>query len=118
MSETSPPYTSYRREPRWTLQLTFKNEMGTNYHMAIDIHHYIAREFQQIKPPPRDDIERMLNPMSFADVCEVIKTRQFRKDLFVQEATRLGQLLAERMEDKEGWHGENRAEALEDWGKP
>ena len=46
----------------------------------------------------------------------VLKRREFRKDLFQDEARRLGALLAERMEDKEGWHGVERQERLEDWG--
>ena len=43
--------------------------------------------------------------------------KKFRKDLFRQEATRLGVLLAERMEDSEGWHGIEREERLENWRK-
>lgn len=100
-------------EPRWTLQLTFKNNEGMSYHMAVDIEHNIARTLQRIEPPPPAEI----SPFTFTDVVEIIRRRVFRKDLFVREATRLGHLLAERMEDKEGWHGIKREEQLKDWGK-
>lgn len=101
-------------EPRWTLQLTFKNDQGMSYHMALDIGHDIARTLQRIEPPPPAE----LGLATFSDVVTILKRQQFRKDLFVREATRLGHLLAERMEDKEGWHGMEREERLKDWGTP
>jgi len=41
---------------------------------------------------------------------KILKRREFRKQLFINEATRLGALLAERMEDAEGWHDVSRIE--------
>lgn len=47
---------------------------------------------------------------TFVAAVSVIKRRIIRKQRFTEVATRLGKLLAEHMEDKEGWHGENRKE--------
>lgn len=95
---------------KWTLRLTFENQWGDSYTMAIDVDQHVSREIQHIEPPPRDEIEKLVRPMTFDQVCEVIKRRQFRKDLFIGETKRLGALLAERMEDAEGWHDESRIE--------
>jgi len=40
----------------------------------------------------------------------MMKAREFRKDLFIHAAEHLGALLAERMEDAEGWHDASRIE--------
>jgi len=44
------------------------------------------------------------------DVVEIMKLREFRKDFFINECVRIGTLLAERMEDAEGWHDVSRIE--------
>jgi hypothetical protein len=48
--------------------------------------------------------------MSFDQAVTVMKRREFRKDLLISAARRLGAQLAERMEDAEGWHDESRIE--------
>lgn len=45
------------------------------------------------------------------DVITTIRTKVVRRDILKREAQRLAGLLADRMEDAEGWHGEDRAEA-------
>ena len=96
---------------KWTLTLTFSNSYGQSFSRAIDVDHSIAREIQHIEPL-KSGIDLMLNPMPFAEACRVLKTKQLRKDLFMQEATRLGGQLAEYLEDKEGWHGESRKKTI------
>lgn len=95
---------------KWTLHLSFGNQMGESYNMALDVDEHIARQISRLQPLPKGDIEVSLSGVTFADACEVLKTKQFRKDLFIAETKRLGALLAERMEDAEGWHDENRIE--------
>lgn len=43
-------------------------------------------------------------------VGELLKGREFRKGLFVQQVERLAQTMVERMEDAEGWHDVERIE--------
>lgn len=90
-----------------SLTIRFQSPYGKTYSMSVPISHDVATDIERIKPPGE------LGPpgvVSFDDVVEVIKTREFRKDLFVREATRLGYLLAERMQDAEGWHDYSRIE--------
>ena len=47
---------------------------------------------------------------SFDELIHQMKSREYRKETFGDIGRRLGNLLAERLEDKEGWHGEDRAE--------
>lgn len=98
---------------KWTLQLTFKNGFGNSYHVAVYLPPEVAAEVAQLEPLPPAEF----GGMSFAKAVSVLKKKQFRKDLFISEATRLGQSLAERLEDHEGWHGVERKEKLRDWGK-
>jgi len=92
---------------KWTLQLTLKNDRGENYHTAIDIGHTISgsRPVFPLRPPSEYDFA------TFDTVVEILKARTLRKDVFGQECQRLGRKLAEHLEDKEGWHGEDRKEA-------
>lgn len=96
-------------EPKWVLQLTFKNDYGQSHHMAIDVGHDVAREIYHIEPPPPAEISHL----TFSDVATILKRKQFRKDLFMRECTRLGAKLAEFLEDKEGWHGASRQDNAE-----
>ena len=59
--------------------------------------------------PPAQLVGR-LGELLEAEVVEEMKARVFRKDLFVRESRRLGAMLAERMEDAEGWHDASRIE--------
>jgi hypothetical protein len=76
---------------------------GESYAVAIELDHSIARSFDKILPP-----------VSFLDSTETaiktIRTKSYRKELFIHEAGRLGAMLAERMEDSEGWHGADRVD--------
>jgi len=49
---------------------------------------------------------------TFPSCIEKMKKRDFRKTDFEQIAARLGALLSERLEDKDGWNGEERAERI------
>ena len=94
---------------RWTLELNFRSNFGESHTMALDLEPNVARNVVYIEPPMPVELSGFT---TFTDIVHVLKMKKLRKDLFVAEATRLGHLLAERMEDKEGWHGESRMEAL------
>jgi len=82
--------------------------MGERYSQQIDLAEDIAREIMKIDPPINPSSVFPLD--SFETVVTAIRTREYRKDLFQRECHRLGTLLAERMEDAEGWHDTSRIE--------
>lgn len=65
---------------------------------------------QEVRIGPRAIDEMRAGVGSFDATIQLMKTREFRKRLFIEAATRLGALLAERMEDAEGWHDASRIE--------
>lgn len=93
---------------RFTLQLTLTDSRSfETLHMAIGID-----EAVRISPKLIDDmrLDRGLG-VSSIDSTEIVRTLQtkiIRKELFRRHAERLGALLAERMEDAEGWHDPSR----------
>lgn len=92
-----------------TLTLTFDDGWGHSYTMRVDVEPHVARRVQRCPPPPPPELlvgHTAESRLSF--VVEAIEARELRKGLFVGEARRLGQLLAERMEDAEGWHDASR----------
>ncbi len=48
--------------------------------------------------------------MTMGDTIELMKAREFRRDLFMHAAKQLAGQMADRMEDAEGWHDESRIE--------
>lgn len=90
-----------------TLTLTFDPGDGQKrLQMVLPLDERTARNFARIRPL-RDELPGLV---SMETVVEVLRLKEFRKHLFVGEATRLGRLLAERMEDAEGWHDYSRIE--------
>ena len=61
-----------------------------------------------------------LGSMPIDGAVEIMSVKKFRRSLLVSEARRAGALLADHLEDREGWHGEERRERVEDHfrGKP
>jgi len=96
------------------LTLTFDpGEDAQILRMSIDLDRYTARQFQRIEPPIKHGVPwsgMVVGLDSFDDVVKTMKVREFRKDFFIRECKRIGALLAERMEDAEGWHDARRIE--------
>ena len=89
-------------------RLVFVSNRGETFEVCEPIDEAIASDLERIKPPFPPDIPTI--GQSFNEVVEIMRRKQFRRDLFVREAFRLGQLLADRMEDAEGWHDMSRME--------
>ena len=51
---------------------------------------------------------------TMADVVRVMQVKEFRKQLLVDEAARAGACLADFLEDREGWHGIERKERIDE----
>lgn len=90
----------------WTLSLSLKGPMGEHYELRLPIDGLLARDvgITGLQKPSIYDCS------SIDEAVVIMKKREFRKDIMVSQATRLGILLAQRMEDCEGWHGEDRQE--------
>jgi len=58
------------------------------------------------------DMDRIVRSSvnNFSGAVEAIRSKTFRKQLFIRECQRIGEHLAELMEDAEGWHDESRIE--------
>ena len=87
----------------WYLEMSMIGPYSERYTARIKLDPVTAREAHDIPPP-------VPGLVSFDDAVEVLKRREYRKDLFIDAARRLGTLLAERMEDAEGWHDASRQE--------
>jgi len=49
-----------------------------------------------------------LDPNAFETTIQRMKYRVIRKDKLADLCVRMGRLMAERIEDEEGWHGDDR----------
>ena len=90
-----------------SLRLTFEDGRGEEFTMAISLDECTASDLMTPKPRPRPVFGGSV-PMKAA--IEVLRQKKYRKDMLIAECKRLGTLLAERMEDAEGWHDESRVE--------
>lgn len=100
-----------RDDTQWTLALTLTGPDGTRLGMALPIDNIHGMELARVAPPSLyrlAAVTRRADPMK--EMVEIFRRREFRKDFFVDEGRRLGALLAERMEDAEGWHDTSRIE--------
>lgn len=99
---------------RWRLRLCFENmTTGEIHHKAIDLEEGIAQDFAYIRP--LSDYfpgELSFGASPLEEPVKILRKRELRKDLFAREAHRLGESLAEYMEDKEGWHGTDRRDRI------
>ncbi len=88
---------------RFTLQIALRDNHSYEppLHMAIDLNDEVRIASRAV-----DELKASL--VNFDGAVRLMKVREFRKDLFIRCAERLGALLAERMEDAEGWHDAER----------
>ncbi len=89
----------------WHLEMSMIGPHGERYTMRRTLDPGTAREVSHIKPP-----STVPGLTRFEDAVTILKRREYRKDLFISAARQIGALLAERMEDAEGWHDASRQE--------
>ncbi len=87
----------------WRLEMSMIGPYGERFTMAVKLDGITAREISHIAPP-------VTGIAHFTEAVDILKRREYRKDLFIEAARRIGALLAERMEDAEGWHDASRQE--------
>ena len=104
---------------KWTLRLILEDGFRERYEMAVDLNRETIFSGMTLRTRETMEIAGSLGVptpgLSFDGVIEMMRKREFRKDLLTQEARRLGQRMAEYMEDSEGWHGTRRAEQAEEF---
>jgi hypothetical protein len=94
--------------PQWRLTLTLSDPFGRDVAYAIPIDEVVGEKLVDLRPLSTLDV--MVEPEPLKATISVLKRKEFRKDLFIAEAGRLGALLAERMEDAEGFHDASRVD--------
>jgi len=93
----------------WTMKLTITEKRGSRtYQRAIDLD---VADFGERLAGEMDLGIAFLGPGAFAQTASVIKKRHFRRQELIAAAKMLGMGLADFLEDREGWHGEQRQEA-------
>lgn len=90
---------------RFTLQITLRDNHGVEQPLTIAVD---VDDEVRIAPRAVDEMKAGFGDMD--STVRLMRVREFRKDLFIHAARRLGALLAERMEDAEGWHDASRIE--------
>lgn len=104
-----PREDSMSEKPRFTLQLTLRDNQSYDapLHMAIDVDEVLRISSREVSEM-RMGADFGVATMDFDAVVHLIRTKEFRRKFFVEAAQRLGALMAERMEDAEGWHDTGR----------
>lgn len=92
-------------QPRFTLELSLRDNQSFDppLRMCIGVDGELRISSRAVE-------ELKIGIGSFDGAVRMMKAKEFRKDMFVQAAKRLAHLLAERMEDAEGWHDQSRIE--------
>lgn len=93
-------------KPRFTLTLTLHDSFGEQRPLAMAI-----PLDDELRISPRAVEEMKMGLLGSMDATvSLMRRREFRKGLFRSTCERLGALMAERMEDAEGWHDTSRVE--------
>jgi hypothetical protein len=94
-------------EPQWVLRLSLEGPFGERYQTAMHVDAFYARDqLVEINPPSEFDLS--FGPMTMDAVVERIRKREIRHDILARECQRLGERLAQEMQDAEGWHDASR----------
>ena len=100
--------------PRYTIKLSVVDNQGSDeFHMAVgsdEFPVFSERFVEEVRAP----IDVGFSVLSFDAVVSTLKKREFRRELLLAAAKKLAVRLADYIEDKEGWNGERRREAIKE----
>lgn len=103
---------------KWVLELSLRNQLGESYRQCIEL---TPEDIESgMTPRTREHMEIAASVgapdpgLTFDAVVNMMKKREFRRDGLKDAAERLASQMADFMEDKEGWHGTDRAERARD----
>lgn len=90
---------------RFTLTLTVHDNHGYEQplSMAIDCDRALRISSRAI-----DEMKMGIGLVSMDQAVTMIRTKEMRRDLFKEAAHQLAGMIADRMEDAEGWHDASR----------
>lgn len=98
--------------PKCTIHLYVRDEFGQEVgHMAVGADEFPVfseRFVDEVRAP----IDVGFSILSFDQVVSTLKQREFRREILMDAARKLAARLSDYIEDKEGWHGESRREAI------
>ena len=92
-------------KPRFTLQLTLRDMYGFEHMLSMAIG---LNEELRISARAVSEAKAGFGDLDFT--VRMMRVKEMRRDLFREAAIRLSMLMADRMEDAEGWHDTSRVE--------
>lgn len=100
------------RSGKLKLKVILTDDLGqTHGEIWADLGEEVAFKGERIADDFRFDVS--IGAMPFDGAMKVLHERKFRRDLLVNAVTRAGKALCDQLEDREGWHGEDRQEKTE-----
>ena len=93
------------KEPRFTISLVLRDNHSFDRPLQMSVS---CDEALRISARAVDEMKAGFATLS--STVEMMKVREMRKDVFQRVAERLARMMAERMEDAEGWHDVSRVE--------
>lgn len=90
-----------------SITLTITSPWGETFACAVSVEAFAFMETYALEKSPAAGFP---GEHAFTDVVTMMRRRAFRKGVLIAEAQRLAGQIAERLEDREGWHGADRQE--------
>jgi hypothetical protein len=100
---------------RYVIKLSVYDKQGFDeYHMATD-----SDEFPVFSERFVDEMKAGLafvgsRNMRMDETVNVLRKREFRREFLLHAAKKLAARLADYIEDKEGWHGDDRRDRIKE----
>lgn len=90
---------------RFTILLTLRDRFGEQQvlQMACSVDEAMSINLRAVE-------ELKMGVVPFDEAVQMMKRREFRKEVFIAVANRLARQMVDRMEDAEGWHDTSRIE--------
>lgn len=98
--------------PKLILEIRLFDETGRSHGVVFQ---NLGEDVAMFGDRLADDMHAGLafvGPQAFEQTVRVLHERKFRRDLLAAESERLGQRLADYLEDSEGWHGQDRQDRI------
>lgn len=97
-------------QSEWTFKLVISEKRGgRRYERAIELP---LTTFGERLAGEMDLGVAFVGPEAFDQTVHVMKERRFRRDLLEKAAVQLARDMADELEDREGWNGEERQEKI------
>jgi len=97
------------------LDIILRDQMG-NVHarQSSEVPENVAFKGERHKENLTDPLIRLGDPDPFKTVAKAMEVREVRKNKLAAYCKNMGYAIAEHLEDREGWHGLDRQEKVND----